>query len=128
MLITEDEFAKLCPVPAWRAATPVAVSTPAGKLYWIKDIRNFALRGCAYIHGDTRAYWQYCNHPTLPGKSWCAEHYALVTVQRSAVVQALQARARTRSGAVPSLKSASERQRFSSQNLDQLLSRLLAEL
>lgn len=127
MLITEDELAYLCPVSAWRAAAPVATVTAHGKLYWLADVRNFTLRGCAYIHGDTRAYWQYCNKPLYHG-SWCEEHYKLVTVPKAAVVQALQARARTRSANALASRFASAQQRFASQNLDQLLSRVLSEL
>ena len=35
---------------------------------------NLTVSACTYMGNNTHA----CGHPTLPGKSYCAEHYALV--------------------------------------------------
>lgn len=35
---------------------------------------NTAITACTYMGNSTTA----CGHPTLPGKSYCAEHYSLV--------------------------------------------------
>ena len=136
MFATEDELFKLCPSPRVRAAVPVAFVTPEGqKLYWVADVRNFRLRGCAYIKGDTNGYWQFCNQPTLMKSTYCAGHYALthrnvksLTDQALAAAQALLAGAGSSSEAAVSARSASAKRRSASPSLDQLLSQLLSEL
>lgn len=37
---------------------------------------------CRFIEGDPRRDldWSFCGAPTLPGKSWCPEHAAIVFV------------------------------------------------
>lgn len=35
---------------------------------------NTAITACTYMGNSSHA----CGHPTLPGKSYCAEHYAMV--------------------------------------------------
>ena len=37
-------------------------------------LSSTAITKCTYLGDSTTA----CGHPTLPGKSYCAEHYALV--------------------------------------------------
>jgi len=40
---------------------------------------------CRWIDGDVREPgWQYCDRPTVTGRSWCAEHNAR-TYRRLAV-------------------------------------------
>lgn len=36
--------------------------------------QNTAVTACTYLGNSTTA----CGHPTLPGKSYCQEHYSLV--------------------------------------------------
>ena len=42
--------------------------------------KNTTVSACTYLGDSTHA----CGHPTLAGKSYCAEHYALVYQQGTA--------------------------------------------
>ncbi len=44
------------------------------------SIASSLVTECAYLGNSTTA----CGHPTLPGKSYCAEHYAVVYQQGTA--------------------------------------------